>query len=325
MNRSATTENTPANTAPERCPVCGDAFEVRGRLHLRDLQLRTPGTTEVIVCANCGSGTTLPVVDESQFAPFYKSPEGAEYSNYETWQPSGPMVLLSRALRWAHGRSKTSTMPFSPVIGRKGHALDVGCGTGDLALWMQERGWRMTGLEPDPAACEFARRRGVDAREGTLSTVELEPASFDAVIFQHVFEHIADPIETLRQSLAMLRPGGAVLITVPNFSAWQHSVFGDKWFSLEVPRHRHHFTPQGLARVVECAGFGDADWATGATVSPIVFSLQYVFFGRRVVTGGFSARLLDFAALLALMPVNWLISRLTGRGDVINLVAYKPS
>ena len=46
-------------------------------------------------------------------------------------------------------------------------------------------------------------------------------------------------------AVGALRPGGLVLITVPNFAWWQRRRFGNRWYHLDLPRHRVHLTPKG--------------------------------------------------------------------------------
>ena len=135
-----------------------------------------------------------------------------------------------------------------------GHAVDVGCGRGDLAGLLVDRGWRVTGVEPSASACRAARRRGVDARQGTLHDVELDSGAYDAAIFRHSLEHSADLAGDLATVVRALKPGGLVLITVPNFECWQRRRFGNRWYHLDLPRHRVHLTTPGLRAALNRAG-----------------------------------------------------------------------
>ena len=110
------------------------------------------------------------------------------------------------------------------------------------------RGWRVDGVEPSPRRSRPPASRGVDARAGTLSSLALDESAYDLVTFMHSLEHTVEPVRDLRRAARATRPGGLVAVTVPNFGGTQARLFGGRWFHLDVPRHRHHFTGEGLRR-----------------------------------------------------------------------------
>jgi hypothetical protein len=71
----------------------------------------------------------------------------------------------------------------------------------------------------------------------------------------HVIEHLYHPAETFAQIRRVLRPGGILHIATPNPSGYSAQTFGSNWFGLDCPRHIILYTPETLARQVECAGF----------------------------------------------------------------------
>jgi hypothetical protein len=56
-----------------------------------------------------------------------------------------------------------------------------------------------------------------------------------------------------------LRPGGRLIIAVPNYASWQSRYARGGWFHLDVPRHLFHFTPAALARLLREAGLAPGD------------------------------------------------------------------
>lgn len=279
-----------------------------------------PGSFWVERCGACGSGRTLPAASSAQIATFYP----AGYGPYEL--PANPLLrLVSRAIRAWQSHRALHGHPLGPARGLPaGRAVDVGCGRGDLAATLVGCGWSVTGVEPSPDACALARARGVDARQGTLGDVPLEPAAYDFAVFQHSLEHVPDPLGDLRRVSAALRPGGLVSITVPNFGCWQSRRFGSRWFHLDLPRHRVHFTEAGLRRALAAAGLEPVAIDTSTSSIGLPASIQYAVAGRCLFPDGLRLRVA--AGLCALSwPLSRIADRLAGAGDQLHAVARRPA
>lgn len=99
-----------------------------------------------------------------------------------------------------------------PLLKITDHIVDVGCGDGHFLTLVP--GVRKTGLEFNPAAVARAREKGLEVVQGDLTL--LAPESADFVTLFQVLEHVAQPVDVLRQALRVLRPGGRIVIAVPN-------------------------------------------------------------------------------------------------------------
>ena len=117
--------------------------------------------------------------------------------------------------------------------------LDVGAADGLLGRHLTERGWKVTGIEADPAMaaagathCERMLvadlNRGVPALDGV----------FDAIVCGDVLEHVADPSEVLRALVRALAPGGDVVVSVPNVA--------HLWVRLSLLAGRFEYTDRGI-------------------------------------------------------------------------------
>jgi SAM-dependent methyltransferase len=207
---------------------------------------------------------------------------------------------------------------------RPGSLLDVGSGRGDLGVVLHEHGWQVTGLEPSEDACEEARERGVHSVLGTLTSSAADlPGEYDALVFQHSLEHVAEPDNDLAAARGLLRDGGLLLVSLPNFGSWQRRRFGARWFHLDLPRHRTHFTPRGLELLLRGQGFTLVELATSTSIDGLPGSLQYRAFGRRRFDRG-PAMYGVIGLSLALAPVSALTNALAGGGDILSAVAVKP-
>lgn len=299
----------------EACPICAaplgaPAIRAPDRLH------GTPGSFDVAICATCGAGVTLPLVGLDELGAFYP----ADYSPFAA-QGAGAAATISRAIRGWQGFRAGRTAPVASVAAlAPGRGVDVGCGRGDIAAMLVARGWQMVGVEPSPQACAIASSRGVEARQGVLDTVDLEPGAYDAALFRQSLEHTIDPVAALRQVHAAVRPGGVVAISVPNFGGTQSRRFRGCWYHLDLPRHRTHFTAGALERALHAAGFVDVRTTTSTSIEGLWASLQYRVFGRCLVPSGLRLRAALALCLLA-KPIALGVNR--GGGDLLHAVARR--
>jgi len=300
---------------PTRCPACGGPLGGT-LLDSPDRLCGLPGTYSVARCQACGLGVTLPVVDAARLASYYPTTYGA----YEL--PIGILGRVSQAIQRLQSRQALRTAPLAHLAQLPvGRLLDVGCGRGDLGSWLIQRGWSVTGVEPSAQACTVARDRGVDARMGTLTEVELEPARYDAVVFRQSLEHVIDPVADLRRAREALRDRGVAIVSVPNFGCWQRRRFGERWFHLDLPRHRVHFDENALRTTLARAGYARVETCTSSSSVGLPASIQYALAGRCLFRSGLRLRV-AVAACAVMAPLAWLLDRLAGGGDVLHAVAY---
>jgi SAM-dependent methyltransferase len=277
------------------------------------------GTWEVVTCKICGSGLTLPAVAEEDLGSLY--PE--EYTAYGL--PVNPALRLLALLLF---RSRyRRALGRRPLVGLRslspGRLLDVGSGRGDLGVVLRQKGWDVTGLEPSEQACQEARTRGVETVRGTLQTSGSSlPGDYDAIVFQHSLEHTVDPARDLALARDLLRDDGILVVSVPNFGCWQRQWLGSQWFHLDLPRHRSHFTPQGLEILLRRTSFESLDLGTSTSADGLPMSIQYRLFGRRRFVDG-PALYASIALSLAVTPLSAMANGLGGGGDFLHAVGRK--
>jgi methionine biosynthesis protein MetW len=118
------------------------------------------------------------------------------------------------------------------------NVLDVGCATGYLSEAMITRGCEVVAIEVDEGAAAIARSRGVDVRSGLHTLDDGHVGHFDCLVFADVLEHVCESQQFLKSALRFLRPGGVVVVSVPNIAHWS-----TRW---ELLRGRFDYTPTGL-------------------------------------------------------------------------------
>jgi methionine biosynthesis protein MetW len=216
----------------------------------------------------------------------------------QTYAAFGNGVIADHALR---------------LLPRGGAALDLGCASGGLLALLRPRAGHLAGLELSATAARAAAEVADDVVQGALEDADLPfaPGGFDLVVLADVLEHLADPQAALRRAVGWCRPGGAVLVSVPNVAHWSarlalargrwpqedSGTFDSshlRWFtrsSLEellaaadlrdvrldaiVPALRNHLRPTCLAQRVEPA------WQALGRRAPGLLGYQIVGIGRR--------------------------------------------
>ena len=140
--------------------------------------------------------------------------------------------------------------------------LDVGCGTGAATTVANtDKNNEVMGIEPDPDRAAAARARGMDAICGYLSAEFFtEHGNFDVIIFGDVLEHLPDPASMVSLALTGLRPGGYLLISVPNVAHWTvrwQLLFGNFDYNSSGIRDATHlrwFTRKTLEKFLQAQG-----------------------------------------------------------------------
>lgn len=104
------------------------------------------------------------------------------------------------------------------VPSRCRRVLEVGCGSGELGRLLRGRGHHVTGIELVPEMAERARRwlDCVVTADVERDGFPFPPASFDALVFADVLEHLIDPWRVLREAVEVLAEDGVVVASIPN-------------------------------------------------------------------------------------------------------------
>lgn len=175
--------------------------------------------------------------------------------------PSARPGLADRALRraaWTLDASRDTDVGWArDTFGQRGaRILDVGAGDGAFAAVLEQAGHSVLCVEPDPVCRARIAARNINVVDGTAESLPLTAGElFDGVTIIHVLEHARDPARALAELHARLRPGGTLVVEVPNGACLGLERGGFTWAFFDVPRHLSFFDPAGLRRAVEHAGF----------------------------------------------------------------------
>jgi SAM-dependent methyltransferase len=201
------------------CNLCGtDAPKVLYRS--RDYRLRVDDIVwSVVRCTECGLGYLDPRPTPEEIKRYY------------------PPQYFDRNDSAALGRYEREASYVPAMAGR---LLDVGTADGGFLRVMRDRGFEVEGIEayaPVTSAPDLEVHRVLFPSDTRLSA-----ASFDIITAWAVFEHLHDPAGAFCECARLLRPGGLLIIQVPNL----RSVFGRMSLQEDVPRHLYFFSPRTL-------------------------------------------------------------------------------
>jgi 2-polyprenyl-3-methyl-5-hydroxy-6-metoxy-1,4-benzoquinol methylase len=125
------------------------------------------------------------------------------------------------------------------AAGRGRRLLDVGAADGLLSRRLTTQGWKVTAIEADPVLAEAGA-----AHCERLVVADLDrgvpplDADFDVVVCGDVLEHLADPARVLAGLVALLAPGGHVVVSVPNVA--------HLWIRLSLLAGRFDYADRGI-------------------------------------------------------------------------------
>jgi SAM-dependent methyltransferase len=200
-----------------------------------------PRHFELLRCERCGTGVTF---------------GGAEFEAHDAGAYGGGSPRLYRLARPILERFDRRRLTLvAALVPPPARLLDAGAGRGRFVRAAARGGYEAFGIEPSLRGSEAARAIGADVRRATLEDAEIAEGSLDVVTLWHVIEHLQDPGRALDRIHTWLPPGGGLLVGAPNLSSWQARIGGERWYHLDLPRHRVHFTEAGLHILLRDHGF----------------------------------------------------------------------
>lgn len=231
------------------CPGCGSGaartlFEAGDRLYAT-----TRKSFTVVECDGCRLIRLSPWPEPAELAGYYPP---TYWFAPEQSTPARLEELYRRLVLRDHVAFVDSCLRREPG----GPVLDIGCGGALFGRLLQERGYRCFGLDFSQQAARVGWQvNGVPVVVGDFLRAPFAPGSFAGVTMFHVLEHLAEPAECLAAVRSLLRPGGKLIVQVPNAACWQFALFGEAWNGVDVPRHLVNYKAADVDRFLERAGY----------------------------------------------------------------------
>jgi 2-polyprenyl-3-methyl-5-hydroxy-6-metoxy-1,4-benzoquinol methylase len=217
------------------CTVCGETEN--SKLVLRKEQ--DGRGNDAIALFRCGQCQTTYLGGHSEFFDEYLY---AYYARYHGLKKEDVYDPLTR-------KRYLALLDFFSAHGCGRTVLDVGCGKGDFVDAALNAGWDVEGIELSQPAVNIAQEFCLPVSNLDFFSMKIENASRDLVTMFEVIEHVPNPGEFFSRAEEIVKPGGLVYLTTPNFNSLDRRVLGAGWDAI----HREHltyFTPKTLINAV---------------------------------------------------------------------------
>ncbi|WP_159949662.1 class I SAM-dependent methyltransferase [Polaribacter septentrionalilitoris] len=145
--------------------------------------------------------------------------------------------------------------------------LDVGAGTGDFLKFCSNKGWNISGVEPNINAINKAAEKGVFLNE---DIDQIEKGNFDVITLWHVLEHVEHLSDYITKLKKLLSKNGRLVIAVPNYKSYDAKYYKEFWAAFDVPRHLWHFSQSSIHKI-----FSEENMIVEKTI-PMKFDAYYV-------------------------------------------------
>jgi 2-polyprenyl-3-methyl-5-hydroxy-6-metoxy-1,4-benzoquinol methylase len=223
------------------CPVCASQ-KMETFIVCKDHFLTKEEFT-IVKCQDCGLKFTNPRPEKAKLGEYYKS---AEYISHSNSRKGIFNSVYQKVRRYTIGEK--CRMIQSYASGNK--LLDVGCATGEFLAFMKLRNWEVLGIEPDANVRKMAiEYHGLNVQDEDY-LAKLTDNSMDVITLWHVLEHVADLGERMKELQRILKPGGILILAVPNAESKDAEIYNIFWAAYDVPRHLYHFSRGSMEKLV---------------------------------------------------------------------------
>jgi 2-polyprenyl-3-methyl-5-hydroxy-6-metoxy-1,4-benzoquinol methylase len=141
-----------------------------------------------------------------------------------------------------------------------GDMLEIGCGGGEFLSRAAARGFKVTGVEYSPYACETARSKlenfHGEVIQGEISVLAGQKERFDYIVFCDVLEHVRDPRLFLQTVFDLLKPDGTIFCIVPSLDSWSAKLLKTNWMEFKL-EHLSYFDTKTLRSLLFQEGFSE--------------------------------------------------------------------
>lgn len=143
---------------------------------------------------------------------------------------------------------------LNQIYPSKGKLLDIGCSLGIFLDLARQDGWEPFGIEFSPTAIVACKEKSIMVSPHPIERSEFPKNAFNVITLWEVLEHVSSPRDVIVACYQHLKPGGKLIVTVPNIEGIEFQLLGKAHTNIGVG-HLNYFSPKLLASFLEVQRF----------------------------------------------------------------------
>jgi SAM-dependent methyltransferase len=231
-----------------RCKICGNK-EHNKNFKVKEMMFGYRETFDYIECNSCGclQISEMPKDMSKYYPSHYYSKKAISPINKAKSFLRNHRTIFDVTGKGIFG-AILSKIFLSPIIfnhirkaniNLESKILDVGCASGRVLYILRDAGFKnLLGVDPYIKS-DLKYSNGLNILKKFINDIEIK---FDLILFNHSFEHIPNPIETLIKVSELLSKDGICLIRTPIASSYAWKKYGSNWVQIDAPRHFFIYT-----------------------------------------------------------------------------------
>lgn len=244
------------NTRPmatSTCPACLEDGSLLFETARRGTSARLPGYKAAIHrCSGCSLEYAWPRPTLEQLNEFYSFGSNADKRS------AAEKRRWAGSLSWGKQREAAFLMNMAGALRPGSMVVDLGCGNGWHLAEAMKRGHEVRGFDVSERALAFAEEilniPGDRLEEGLIEDVDVGTDVADAVVLSQVLEHTLDPQVWIAAAARTLRPGGVLVVAVPNHGGLEAKMMKSRFGLISPPEHLNYYNVRSLDQLVERHG-----------------------------------------------------------------------
>lgn len=161
----------------------------------------------------------------------------------------------------------------------KGKFLDIGCGAGmhvhmygykESIISLFKMGWDVYGIEPSAGAKSLLNKNGIKNTYDEFLDSNFEDNFFDVIRMNWSFEHVHYPTLYLKECRRIIKPGGSIIISVPNYNGIIYKIFPN---CVEIPIHLFYFSTDTFKKYCDKVNLKVIDYFTFSTLGKFLTAM----------------------------------------------------
>lgn len=267
------------------CPIC---HEEKGKMFVtggRDFFVFDGKSDpfDVLYCERCKVGYTIPYLSDEGLSKYY--PE-----DYEAYTPKKAFMGYLQTLKYG------SDMRIIKKRVSEGTLFEIGAGRGEFLSEAKKSGFSVEGIEPGKAGRIYAKEQFDISLVDVWASDIVYEKKYDVIVMRHVIEHLNEPAPVLEKIFTDgLKSGGLLFLKLPRLDSWETRLFGRFCDAFDFPRHRVHFTKQGIMNILERIGYKNIEVISEVVPTSIMRGIQY--YGRHGSSGFLNTMARAFSTL----------------------------